>query len=163
MANIKQALEKVLRWEGGISNHPNDKGGLTAYGITQNTYSNYYEGSVINITKEQIETIYRVGYWNKINGDLINNQSVAELLFDFAVNSGARTAVTKIQMLLGVKTDGVCGPKTVAAINAKDPKVLFNELHDVRVAFYKSIVTKNSSQKVFLKGWLNRVNSYTIE
>lgn len=160
MANIKEALKKVLHWEGGISNHPMDKGGLTAYGITQKTYSYYYEGSVRDITMDQVEAIYRTGYWNKIKGDEINSQSVAELLFDMAVNSGVRTASVTIQRLVGADADGIIGRKTLQAINSRNPQELFNAFKKKRIEFYEDIVKRSPSQKVFIKGWLNRVNSY---
>lgn len=163
MANFKPALKKVLKHEGGYSNHPLDAGGSTNKGITQKTYNYYYEGDVKNITDEQVETIYKIGYWNKIKGDNIISQSVAELLFDYAVNSGSKTAIIKVQRLVGVKDDGLMGPKTIDAINKKNPKTLFNELHDVRVAYYKQIVANKPSQKVFYNGWKNRLESYKFE
>ena len=36
--NFQQALRLVLADEGGVSNHPADRGGLTNKGITQATY-----------------------------------------------------------------------------------------------------------------------------
>lgn len=74
-----------------------------------------------------------------------------------------KTAVTKMQMLVGVDADGVLGKVTLGAINAKDPKTLFNELHDVRAAYYRAIVAKRPTNQKFLKGWLRRLDSYTFE
>lgn len=163
MADFKKALAKVLKWEGGFAEHPSDPGGRTNKGITQKTYNYYYEGDVLHITDEQVETIYRIGFWNKIKGDYINSQSVAELLFDYAVNSGVKTAVVKIQRILKVADDGVLGPKTLEAINSRNAKALFDELHSVRATYYKQLVTKNPSLKVFYRGWCNRLNSYTFQ
>lgn len=36
-----QILKKTLTFEGGWSNHPNDKGGATQFGVTQNTLDAY--------------------------------------------------------------------------------------------------------------------------
>lgn len=165
MANFKKSLEKVLRWEGEWSNHEADKGGCTMKGITLATYQNYFGKDktcedLRNIPQYQVEYIYKIGYWDKIKGDYIQSQSVAELLFDMAVNSGPRTAIKKMQMLVNVEADGIVGPKTIAAINNKNSNLLFKEFFDVRVAYYKMIVQKNPSQKVFLIGWLRRLNSY---
>lgn len=163
MAELAPALEKVLKWEGGRVDDPNDLGGRTAYGITQRTYNQYYEGDVWDITPIQIRTIYRAGYWNKISGDSIENQSIAEFLFDWAVNCGPSTAIKKVQALLRVDTDGIMGKKTLQALNAKNGRVLFNELLDTRIAYYKLLVQKRPSQQKYLKGWLNRTKSYTYK
>lgn len=160
MADFKTALKKVLKWEGGFVDDPDDMGGRTNKGITQKTYNLYYEGDVKYITDEQVETIYRVGFWKRIKGDDIQSQKVAELLFDYAVNSGVVTASKKIQALVGVVQDGKIGSITVEAINKKNPDTLFNELYDVRVAYYKAIVARRPNQQKFLKGWLRRLKSY---
>lgn len=160
MANFSKALEKTLRWEGGRVDNPLDYGGRTAYGITQKTYNQYFTGDVWNIEPHQVAYIYKIGYWNKIKGDLIIDQDIAELLFDFAVNSGVRTASKKIQILVGVEADGIIGKQTIEAINKANSGRLFRMLFDVRVAYYKLIVQKNPSQKVFLRGWMNRLNSF---
>lgn len=163
MADFKKALHKTLKWEGGYCNHPLDKGGATNLGITQSTYNFYYEGDVKDITMEQAETIYRTGYWSKIMGDDIKSQSVAEYLFDWIVNAGLSTPVKKLQILVGTEADGKMGKKTLKALNDKDPKILFNQLVDCRVAFYRALVDKKPSQKVFLNGWLNRAKSFIYE
>lgn len=166
MADFKKALAKVLAWEGGFVNHPNDPGGATNKGITLKTFNYYFPGGLAAlkaITDEQVETIYRSGYWRLIKGDEIESQSVAELLFDYAVNSGKSTAVRKIQKLVGVEADGIMGPITIKAINSKNPKLLFAELHDVRKAYYKAIIARNPSLEVFRKGWNRRLDSYVFE
>lgn len=163
MADFSKALSKVLRWEGGFVDDKDDPGGRTNKGITQTTYNAYYIGDVKDITDVQVATIYKTGYWNKIKGDAIKSQSVAELLFDFAVNSGVKTASTKIQALVGVEQDGKIGNITVSAINSKDARMLFNELFDVRAAYYKAIAAKRPTSQKFLKGWMNRLNSYKFE
>lgn len=163
MADFEKSLKKVLLWEGKLVDDPDDLGGRTAYGITQRTYNQYFTGDVWNITEDQIKYIYKTGYWDKIKGDEIKSQSVAELLMDFSVNSGISTAVRKIQMLVGEVPDGKLGPLTLRAINKKNPQILFNELHDVRAAFYKLLVQNRPVNAKYLRGWLNRLNSYTFE
>ncbi len=166
MADFDKALWKTLRWEGGYVNDPDDPGGATNHGITLATYNYYFDDGLEglkNISEERVRLIYYYGYWKPIKGDEIKDQSVAELLFDMAVNHGKSMAVKKIQKLLGCGVDGVVGPITLKAINDKPGKLLFAELHDVRTAYYKAIVARNPVMKKYLKGWLNRNNSFTYD
>jgi len=98
------------------------------------------------------------GYWDKFNGDAITSQGVAEMLADWAVNSGAGTAVRGVQRILKVECDGKIGPITISAINNANSKSLFDLIKEERCRFYNAIVERNPAQRKFLKGWLNRLN-----
>ena len=66
--------------------------------------------------------------------------------------------------MLGVVDDGIVGAKTIAAINNyKNQEQLFNKLWAKRKAHFEGIVSANPSQKVFLKGWLNRLNAFKFK
>lgn len=171
MADFEKALTRVLRWEGGwydgkkYAGDPNP----TNYGITLSTFRTYYGATrtaadLRAVTREQVRAIYRDLFWSRIQGDRIASQSVAELLFDFAVNSGVRTAVRKLQAVLGTYQDGVMGNITLGKINAYEPqKSLFELLKEQRRLYYNAIVAKTPAKRVFLNGWLNRLNSYKFE
>ena len=62
-------------------------------------------------------------------------------------------------MLLGVTADGIVGPKTIAAINTQDLKTFVKKVYDAHTAHFNAIVKANPSQKKWLKGWMNRLNS----
>ena len=70
---FKKALKFVLDREGGYVNNPNDRGGATNKGITQNTYNAYLKGigrascDVRNITDAEVEKIYYSRYWLSAN------------------------------------------------------------------------------------------------
>lgn len=165
MCNFKDFIKNIFRLEGGYVNHPNDKGGCTNKGITIETFRSFYGKDMTcsdlkNITEEQAEAIYKNNYWNPCWGDKIYCHKIAELLVDWAINSGVKTAIKGIQRIVGVEVDGVMGPKTLKAINNYPVKSLFDKLKEERKLFYENIVKKNPSQEVFLKGWLNRLNSY---
>ena len=158
-------LQFVLRWEGGYVNNPNDRGGPTNKGVTQRVYDQYRvnkmlaKQSVKNITLAEVSDIYKNQYWNKINGDKLS-PSVAAILFDGAVNSGPSRAIKFLQRALGLNDDGIFGPVTKQTLEEAEMRnidALLTRLFEVREHFYKSIAV--GSQRGFLKGWLNRLNS----
>ena len=165
MADPKKLIPIVKKWEGGFSNHPMDKGGPTMKGVTLKTFQKYYgkERTVEDlkrITEDQWYHIFKSGYWDALQADEIDNQSIANILVDWAWGSGPKTAIRQIQGLLGVKIDGFVGPITLQAINEADPQSLLNLIVKRREAFYFTIVQNNPSQEVFLKGWLNRLRAF---
>lgn len=166
MANAKKLIPFILRWEGGFANHPNDKGGATNKGITIATFRQYYgKESTIddlrNMSNEQWEYIFKAGYWDMLKANDITNQSIANICVDWAWCSGTRTAIKQVQRLLGVDDDGIVGNITLSAINKANSKELFNKIKSSRLAFVEAIVKRYPTQKVFLKGWRNRINSIT--
>lgn len=164
MADFRKALDKVLRLEGGYVDNKHDHGGATNKGITLRTYQSYYgngktKADLANISTEEVEHIYRTGYWDKIKGDSIRNQSLAELVFDFVVNSGVGK-IRNIQLELNLKADNIVGPVTLAKLNDY-PEQSFKAIWDYRERFYKTIGV--GDQERFLKGWLRRLNDYHYE
>ena len=168
MAKSELLMPLILKWEGGYSNHKNDKGGCTMKGVTIGTYRQFYGqsktcGDLKNITDKQWLEIFENGYWNPLLGDDLKNQSVANIIVDWGWMSGIKTAAKKIQKIVGVKDDGIFGPKTLQAINSKDQETLFNDIYKEREQYYYSICESNPDQSVFLSGWLNRLADYKFE
>ena len=171
MASFKEYFPKLLKWEGvGYENVPGDNGGPTNTGIILSEwiakgYDKNGDG-IVNvedlklITVEDAEKISKSHYWDKLKCDQIKNQSIAEFIADFAFNCGTGTAARKTQKALGIKEDGIFGNQTLSAIDKADQENLFNKLKQLRTDYYLAIVNNNPSQKKFIKGWLNRTNSF---
>lgn len=170
MASFDKAIEHILKWEGGYSNHSADPGGETNMGVTDRLDGKVdgmidLDGDKIGdvtvrgLTVAQAKEIYRNKFWNKMQGDFINSQPLANLIFDGYVNMG-KNGIKLLQRELGVVSDGDLGPKTLAVLNQSAPSIVFEGLKDARVRFYNSLVVRKPELKVFLKGWLNRVNSF---
>ena len=164
MASYKKLIPIILKWEGGYSSDPADTdGGCTMKGVTINTFRSFYGRNktckdLRNITDSQWEGIFIQRYWNKWSGDAIKNQSIANLLVDWVWTSGVY-GIKFPQRILGVKDDGVVGPKTIAAINNyPNQKELFQKLWNRRKKHFESIAT--GAKKKFLRGWLNRLNDF---
>jgi lysozyme family protein len=116
MADFTQAVEIVMRREGGFSDEPADRGGKTMYGISQRQYPDLDIG---NLTEEQAREIYRRDYWQDEFNE-IALQKIAEKLFDGAVNLGKATSVRLLQQALcdiqfTVTIDGRFGAQTLLA------------------------------------------------
>lgn len=167
MADFSKYAPKLLQLEGGYTNHPDDLGGPTNKGITLNTYREYCgkEKTVQdlrNISYGTWQNIMKDMYWDKCRADEIDNQSVAEILVDWCVNSGL-IGLRKVQEMLGTKADGIVGPITISLINSSDSEHLFQRIWDARKQFYVNIVKRNPTQKVFMNGWMNRLGMFKYE
>lgn len=153
----------IKKWEGGFSNHPLDGGGATNSGITLTTYRRYYGkdktvDDLKNMTAKEWEYIFKKGYYYPLKAHLIQDDYVALALCDMGWMSGNKTAIKNVQRCLGLKDDGIIGPLTLSALN-ENPDEVFNQIIRMRKGFYFTIVDNNPSQIVFLKGWLNRLDS----
>ncbi len=163
-----RCLKVVLRSEGGYSNHPNDPGHATMKGITQAVYDTYREGKgekladVEFISDEEVYDIYFRFYWASMNLTGIENEELILHIFDQGVNSGVRVSIRLLQRLIGTDDDGYIGPITLRAIRDYDGDVLEDYIKR-RKLFYVTLVQKKPQLRVFLRGWLNRVdNTYFI-
>lgn len=191
MADVNILVPFILRWEGGFVNDPTDRGGATNMGVTIATwrsvgYDKDGDGDIDVddlrlITKEDVvNRVLKPHYWDRWKADQIKSQSVANILVDWVWGSGAH-GIKIPQRVLGVKDDGVVGPITLAAVNNANPKEFFNKIYEERVKFLNGIVTRSVAdyekklgrkaaeaellkytQKRFIKGWLNRLNSITF-
>ena len=167
MAKAELLKPFILRWEGGFVDDPLDRGGATNKGITIGTFRNFYGNDATveqlkNITDEQWLHIFKSGYWDKWKADDIENQSIADIVVDWAWASGTATSIKQVQKILGVAVDGIVGNDTLTAINIAVQRSLFDKIRSRRIEFVENIVKRNPSQSRFLKGWKNRINSLTF-
>lgn len=167
MADFKKYAPKLLQIEGGFVNHPNDLGHATNQGITIQTFRDYCgEDKTIkdlqNMSYSTWQNIMKDMYWDKCKADDIENQSLAEIIADWCVNSGL-AGIRRVQEIVGCKPDGIVGPITLSMINSSDPKELFDRMWNARHQFYINIVKKNPAQKVFMNGWMNRLEMFKFE
>lgn len=167
MANHKLLIPHIRRWEGGFVSDPDDLGGATNKGITYDTLKRYFRrkgyprpsvGDLRRLTDKQWEEIYKSFYWDKCRGDEIRSQNVANMLVDWFWHSGTH-ATKAVQRIVSTNPDGIIGRISLQAINAREPRRLFEELKTARIAFYNRIAKSRPQNMKYLRGWLNRVNS----
>lgn len=182
--NFQTAHKFTARWEGGLTDHPADKGQITKYGtslvflrgLAANPANHRRLASmgislpvtrqtIIDLTETQAAGLFRWVFWDGLKLDLIPLRP-AVVLYDAAVNSGPARSVKLAQqgynrcVTYGQKlaADGVMGPATQAAMHMADTDKALAAMLDERERFYHGIVANNSSQGAFLRGWLNRLN-----
>ena len=164
-----KAFEIVLGHEGGFTANPRDPGnwtgGAIGVGICRGTNfgisaAAYPDIDIASITKEQAKAIYKRDYWNKINGDNLP-APLALILYDFGVNSGPATAAKALQRVLGVTQDGVIGPQTLKAVQAKQGQGvdIIVDILARRALFMMSLKIWNT----FGFGWLRRLFRLAIQ
>lgn len=172
MADSKKLVPFILSWETDkYTNNKKDKGGPTKYGITLATWRRVgydkngdgilNEEDVKLLTKDDFHRVFKQNFWNACKADKIQDQSVANMLVDFAYNSGVKRAATYLQLTLGITADGIIGNKTLFAINKSNGKRLFERFKKTREDYLKSIA--KGEQKDFLDGWLRRLSYITHE
>lgn len=157
--NFPKALELTLGFEGGFCNNPKDPGGMTNLGVTRVTWEDWVgaivsEDCMRHLSVEEVTPLYRGRFWNRAYCEDLP-AGLDFCVFDYAVNSGPKQAVTSLQRTLGVKSDGVIGPITLAAIRREKIECLIEDYCDQRLRFLESL----STFPVFGKGWTRRVNA----
>ena len=83
---------------------------------------------------------------------------MAYLLVQWVWGSGAY-GIRVPQRVLGLDVDGIVGPKTIAAVNARDGRQLFDLLKAEKKAYFERICVSRPANRKFLKGWLRRLDS----
>jgi len=159
--NYEACIEKVLFFEGGFQNDPNDSGNWTGCkpGAGENEGTNrgisacsYPHEDIANMTEARAKEIYRSDYWDKVQGDAL--PAGPDLCtMDGAVNSGPSRGVQWLQRAIGVDDDGIVGPLTIEAANEADDHETINRMCDERMQFLRGLET----WPLYGDGWTNRV------
>lgn len=177
----------TLEGRGKVTNHPEDRGGLTKTGLTQGVYdlarARWGKDSqpVTEATEEERLQIFWEDYWAPMKCEDFEHESTAFALYQFGVNCGIYAAPKACQEAMGMSpmdADGVVGPKTIKSLDcegeAGGPELIFK----AQVKRYQEIV-KSSNLKVRMwhadgkaagaprpkdqranaLGWINRVDN----
>lgn len=168
MAKLELLTPYILKWEGGYVNDKDDRGGATNMGVTVGTWQQvgYDKNGDHQVDSLDMQLLTAADfnkvlaiYWNRWKADEIHNQSLANLLVDWVWASGS-WGIKLPQYVLGLTTDGLVGPKTIAAVNQADAEELFNKIWNERKLFFERIVTRDKVQGKYLKGWMNRLHDF---
>ena len=162
-----EIIEEVLEAEGGFVNDPDDKGGATNFGVTQQSYSNFLGSpasvdDVRNMTREEAKECYKKDFWIPAKVDRLPD-NLKHLYFDMVVNMGRRNAGKILQQAVNTKknsavldVEGIIGSGSLSQI----PDLTLNDVLFERAMFFAnncfdgSRFAKRTRQNKFLRGWI---------
>jgi lysozyme family protein len=171
MADFRTAVSITMdpAHEGGFQALHNDKGNWTGgevgagelkgtkYGISA---AEFPDLDIKNLTTDQAAAIYKDRYWKPLYSQ-INDQLVANKLFDMGVLFGVGTAVKMLQTAmehdLHVVSDGDFGPETLASVNQEQN--LLPAYKQTMLQHCINVVNNNPQEGEFVQDWIRRINS----
>ena len=156
-----KTFETTMMFEGNYQCMYSDRGNWTSgkvgegelkgtkFGISAMSYPNL---DIKNLSYEKAQEIYQKDYWERCKCDFIPD-ALSMALFDFAINSGTKTAIKYLQKALDVKADGIIGNQTISACNSKINKDLIEKYFDERLNY----LSKLKMFSTYGNGWGRRV------
>lgn len=179
MADFYTAYLQTSAVEGGYSNNPSDKGGETYKGISRVNFPHWSGWDLVDQKKFTsidleiaVQQFYRTEFWEKLKGDNISSQLIANELFDTSVNMGTKIAGRFLQTALNalnrqgtlypdITVDGGIGTTTLNALQqyliTDTEELLLKVLNILQGSRYIDIMQTNASQETFARGWFKRV------
>jgi len=188
MANFDEAYNITCKNEGKYDNDPDDVGGETYKGVARSYYPDWGGWKLIDKAKEEnnfpenlennsdlqtkVRKLFKNLYWNRFWGDKISNQSIANEMFDTAINLGASRAIKYLQIGLNILNrnqqlyadiveDGVFGKNTLRALNSylsSDEDVFLLKVINILQGYhYIKYMKESPIQEKYARGWLKRV------
>lgn len=187
MANFEIAYSKTAAIEGGYANNPNDTGGMTWRGIARKKQPYWIGWAIVDKLRKQsgfpanlsksaelqvaVLALYKQSFWDALRLDELQDQRVADELYDTSVNMGTGRAGLFFQRVLNVvnrngslfpdlSLDGQIGRKTIEAFNglsSSDKTMVWKLLNCLQGEKYISICEANPSQETFIRSWASRV------
>ena len=162
---VDEIFNSILGKEGGYVDHPDDKGGPTKWGITQNTARAHgYRGDMRDLTREQALEILEADYWYGPRFDQVAalSSDIAAELCDTGVNMGPTVASKMLQRWLNVfNLRGKLYPRTINALRAylgnrgKDgERVMLTSLNCTQGERYLELAEKREANESFVYGWM---------
>ena len=187
MANFQIAYDITSIYEGGYANNPNDKGGETYKGIARNIETNWSGWAIIDSIKSKVGTnpnsineaagtnselqqlvsnVFKSSYWDSLNLSLLQDQRIANKIYDVGVNMGVGTVAKFFQRALNIAAndvlivDGKIGNKTITSCNnlgVNDKLIVWKMINCLQGSRYIDIIEANQSQRQFFRSWYSRV------
>lgn len=178
---FERAMVKAFGSEGGLSDHPDDHGGLTNYGISLRYLRNLgadrggdidLDGDVdaedvLKARPADAKRLFKRDFWQASGAEDFASRlpDLACDHFDFAIVRGPANAIRALQSALNyfgadVVVDGGYGDETHGALlhflssyASLGAKALLSEVRRQHAIQFAKIVKRDRSQLPFLLGW----------
>lgn len=178
-ASFHKAQELVKKAEGGYSNDRKDLGNYvntkkgkrfigTNHGISAPLLADYM-GKIPTIkdmkdlSYNTALKIYKKEYWDKLKLSNLNNQSIANIIYDGCINQGIKNMRSVLRAALEENdinindNDNIFSEEIIDKINSISSEQLFDSIKKHRNKKYEQAGT----YKTHGAGWLNRLDSIT--
>lgn len=179
MGDFAQIWNGTKGFEGGYQQLANDSANYcpakgkpgskligTKYGISAIAYGDYFHrcptvDEIKNMSPELAQKIAKTKFWDPVQGDRINSQGIAHLVFDSVYGSGSygplqtRQAINKLMGAGTVKEfkSFSLSNDEVSKINNLPADRFFTTLSNIRKNFFKGMT--------YEKGYMNRMAKIT--
>ena len=183
------SFNKAMSFEGYANNNPADKGGFTYKGISRLMHPSWPGWEIIDnilrstdyqsvqqlndnaVLQTEVINFYRTEFWNKLQGDLLPSQLIADELLESSINLGITAASENLQRTINllnrngklypdITVDGIIGSQTLETLNkciaANGEKLIFNLLNFYQAKRYIEIMEHDRTQEIFI-GWFSRI------
>jgi lysozyme family protein len=135
LSNFDKAFAHRITIEGGWDNkdttddgnYTGGKQGVgecigTTWGVTAPELGKYLGRTATlqdmqNLSQETAAVIFKANYWDKFQGDRLNDYGIAQDLCDAAINQGLGTGIREIQEAAGLNVTGEMDENTIAHLN----------------------------------------------
>ncbi|MDB5017834.1 MAG: hypothetical protein JWQ84_2666 [Mucilaginibacter sp.] len=188
MADFLTAFQITMQTEGGYnpgngeaetymgvdrSQNPNWSGWSTVDqvktanpGASVSTFNSLFANN--DALQAAVQQFYEAGYWSPLLLNAINDQQVANALFDCSVNP-CITSVSRVAQMAcntvkhgSVTVDGQVGNITLTTINSLSPDLYVAAFNGIRVANYYERARLTPADSQWLSSWLGRCKTYLL-
>lgn len=140
MADFNIAIKDTLTKEGaynkklGYVNDPRDRGGETVAGIARKFWGHLPLWKIVDSYKKhprfpfilkddkelwlQILAFYKKEFWDRIGGDSIDSQSIADMILGSGVHEGFVPAIKRAEIIVGIEPTGKFSEELKDKLNA---------------------------------------------
>jgi lysozyme family protein len=179
-ADFSKSYEKIRSWEGNYVNNPLDKGGITYGGITKKHNPKWNGWNHIKGTPKWNELIPQAEFWVKdyyltiwVREGFYNirNQELANILFDLRIHISKRNTIKIINKSLSKRNikpinkneqEWALHLSNILIANNYSSNAFIKDLTYTRIEYYYDLVRKDSTQQIFINGWLRRAKSIDV-
>ena len=148
-------IDRILVREGGVAD-VGDGQGITRWGQTPawlQTFGLPVPHTAADAAANYTRWLTLTGLWHLITPD----DSLADVVVDWAVHSGHKNVIRALQRALGVTPDAWIGPQTRVALTAAPRRPLAGAVLADRMEFVGKLITRRPSDSRYAYGWLRRL------